>query len=97
MSNGTGTKYDFTKSHVSQNHMKKIILNLKSQPEAVRRHILHVSTIVCAIILILLWMYSLGNNISNPDTQAKVGNELKPFSALKANIMDGYQSLSDSE
>jgi len=75
--------------------MKKIISNLKNQPETVRRHILHVCTVVCAIILILLWMYSLGNNLGNSDTQAKVSNELKPFSVLKDNLVGGYQNLSN--
>ncbi len=77
--------------------MKKIIQNLRNQSEEVRRHILHVSTIVCGIILILLWVYSLGVNLSNPDTQAKVENSFEPLSVLKANIVDGYQSLYDSD
>ena len=74
--------------------MRKIIHNLRSQPEHVRRHVLHVSTIVCGIILISLWVYSLGTNLSNPDTQAKINNDLKPISALTSNLIDGYQSIS---
>ena len=77
--------------------MKKIINHIRNQSEEVRRHILHVLTIIFAIILALLWIYSLGTNLSNPDTQAKISNDLKPFSALKANIVDGYQSISESQ
>lgn len=77
--------------------MKKIIHHIRNQSEEVRRHILHVLTIIFAIILALLWIYSLGTNLSNPDTQAKISNDLKPFSALKANIVDGYQSISESQ
>ncbi|OGI67865.1 hypothetical protein A2738_03220 [Candidatus Nomurabacteria bacterium RIFCSPHIGHO2_01_FULL_42_15] len=77
--------------------MKKIIHHLRSQPEEVRRHILHVSTIVAGIILVLLWIYSLGTSLSDPDKQAKTNNDLKPFSALKANLIGGYQSISDPE
>jgi len=74
--------------------MKKIIYHLRNQPEEVRRHILHVLIVIIAIILLLLWIYSLGASLSNPDTQAKVSNDLKPFTALKANIVGGYQSIS---
>ena len=74
--------------------MRKIIYNLRKQPEHVRRHILHVVTAVAGIILILLWIYSLGTNFASEDTQAKINNDLKPFSTLKANLVDGYQSIS---
>ena len=77
--------------------MKKIIHNLRRQPEEIRRHILHVSTVVFAIILVLLWIYSLGTNLTNPDTVAKVGNDLKPLSVLKDNLVGGYKSISGTE
>lgn len=77
--------------------MKKIIHHMRNQPEAVRRHILHVLTIVFAIILLLLWIYSLGTNLTDPDTQAKINNNLKPFSALKDNLIGGYKSISDPQ
>ncbi|HEY4715418.1 hypothetical protein A2643_02835 [Candidatus Nomurabacteria bacterium RIFCSPHIGHO2_01_FULL_39_220] len=77
--------------------MKKIIHHLRSQSEEVRRHILHVSTVVLAVILVLLWIYSLGTSLTNPDTQAKISNDLKPFSALKANIVGGYRSLNEPQ
>jgi Na+/melibiose symporter-like transporter len=76
--------------------MKEFIQNLRNQPEQKRRHILHVATIVAAIILVLLWIISLKSNLTNPDTQAKINNDLKPFSALKANIIGGYQSMTGS-
>ncbi len=74
--------------------MRQMIQNLRSKPERVRRQILHVLTIGFGIILVFLWIYSLGTNLNNPDTQAKAENDLEPFSALKANVIDGYQSLS---
>ncbi|OGI93835.1 hypothetical protein A3A03_01670 [Candidatus Nomurabacteria bacterium RIFCSPLOWO2_01_FULL_40_18] len=77
--------------------MKKIIYNLRRQPEAVRRHILHVSTIVAGVILVLLWIYSLGTGLANPDTQTKINNDLKPLNALKANLIGGYQSITESK
>lgn len=75
--------------------MKKIIHNIRHQSEKVRRHILHVSIVVFGVILLLLWIYSLGTNLTNSDTQAKINNNLKPFSALKANLIDGYKSISE--
>ena len=75
--------------------MKRIIHHIRRQPEEVRRHILHVLTIVFAVILLFFWVYSLGTNITNPDTQAKINNDLKPLSALKGNIIGGYQSMTE--
>ena len=77
--------------------MKKIIHHIRRQPEKVRRHILHLSTLVIAVVLLLVWVYSLGASFSNPETQAKVSNDLKPFSVLKDNLVDGYKSISDSQ
>lgn len=74
--------------------MRKIIDNLRKQPEHVRRQILHVTTIIAGAVLLVLWIYSLGTNFSDPDTQTKIENDLKPFSSLKANLIDGYQSIS---
>ncbi len=75
--------------------MKKIIHHIRNQSEEVRRHILHILTITFAIILLFLWIYSLGTNLTNPDTQIKVNNDLKPFSALKDNLVGGYKSFSE--
>lgn len=73
--------------------MEKIIHHIRKQPEEVRRHILHILIVAFAIILILLWVYSLGRTLTNPSTQRKVNQDLKPFSALKANIVGGYESI----
>ncbi len=77
--------------------MKKIIHRIRKQPEKVRRHILHVMTIVIAVVLIFLWVYSLGTNLIDSNTQIKVSNDLKPFSALKDNLVGGYKSLSEPQ
>ena len=73
--------------------MKAIIHNIRKQPEEVRRHILHVSTAIFAVILILVWVYSLGVNFTSSNTQAKISQDLKPFSAIKDNIEGGYNSI----
>lgn len=75
--------------------MKRIIHHIRKQPEEIRRHILHVATGVFGVILILLWIYSLGTTLTDSDMQAKVNQDLKPFSALKDNIVDGYNNLSN--
>jgi len=75
--------------------MKKIIRNLRKQPEETRRHILHISTIMVAIVLIILWSYSLGRDLTSPDTKIKIKQDLKPFSVLKDNIVGGYKSISN--
>ncbi|MEK7128324.1 MAG: hypothetical protein AAB933_02065 [Patescibacteria group bacterium] len=77
--------------------MRKIIHHIRRQPEETRRHILHVLTICFAIALLLLWIYSLGTNLANPDTQAKINNDLKPFAALKDGLVGGYKSMSETQ
>ncbi len=77
--------------------MRKIIHHIRKQPEEARRHILHVLIFCFAIILFFLWTYSLGTTLTDPETQAKINQELKPISALKANLIDGYNSISGSQ
>ena len=67
--------------------MKKIIHRLRRQPEEVRRHILHIAIFAVAVIMILLWVYSLGKSLSNPDTQVKMQQDLQPFNTLKDNLI----------
>jgi len=75
--------------------MRKIIHNLRKQPEEVRRHILHLFILIVTIIMVTLWIFSLGKNLANPDIQVKIKQDLKPFSILKDNIVDGYKSTID--
>ena len=74
-------------------HFKKI----RKQPEHIRRHILHVTIAVFAVLLALLWIYSLGNDLTNGDTQTRINQDLKPFSAIKDNMINGYNSISGSQ
>jgi len=73
--------------------MKKIIHHIRKQPEHIKRHILHVIIIICAVILFLFWIYSLGTTLVNTDKQVKMNEDLKPFSVLKANLIDGYKDI----
>lgn len=73
--------------------MKKIIHHIRRQPEKVRRHILHVLTISFGVVLLLLWVYSLGTSLTSSDIQTKVENDIKPFVTLKDNLIGGYKSL----
>ncbi|MFZ3011712.1 MAG: hypothetical protein WA060_01800 [Minisyncoccia bacterium] len=77
--------------------MRKIIHHIRRQPDHVKKHILHIFTAVSAVVLVLLWVYSLGTNFTDTSTEAKVDEDLKPFSALKANLIDGYYSLGETQ
>ncbi len=77
--------------------MKKMIHRLRAQPEEVKIYILHALMILCGIILVLLWVYSLGAAFSNKEQQAKMSQDLKPFSNLKTNIIDGYQNITSTD
>ena len=77
--------------------MKKIIHHLRKQPEEMRRHILHILIFIVALIMIMLWVFSLGKNLSNPDTKTKMKQDLTPFTILKDNIVDGYNSTKNTD
>ncbi|HAS80456.1 MAG: hypothetical protein UR25_C0001G0059 [Candidatus Nomurabacteria bacterium GW2011_GWE1_32_28] len=77
--------------------MKKFINHLRRQPEETRRHILHILIFVVAIIMIIFWVFSLGTNLTSVDTQVKMKEDLKPFTVLKDNIVDGYKSTSETD
>ena len=72
-------------------HIRKI----RQQPEHVRRHILHILIVICGVILVLLWIYSLSTTLTNSDTQAKMSQDLKPFAVLKDNMTEGYQNITN--
>lgn len=76
---------------------EKIIHRLRRQPEEVRRHILHITIFAVAIIMVMLWVFSLGRSLANPDTQVKIKQDLQPFSVLKDNIVDGYKNTTDTQ
>ncbi len=74
--------------------MRKLIHRLRSQPEETRTYVLHLLTIIAGVILFSLWVFSFGSNISNPETQANLKNDLQPLSTLKSNLVDGYNTIS---
>ena len=75
--------------------VKKVVYNLRQRPEEQRRHILHFLTLFCGIILLVLWVWSLGGTVTNPDTKTKMKQDLKPFSALKDNLVGGFNNISN--
>lgn len=77
--------------------MQKIIHNLREQPEEVRRHVLHILILIVGIILITFWIFSLGKSLTDTDTKTKMKEDLQPFSVLKNNIIDGYNSTSGTD
>lgn len=76
--------------------MKKFIQNLREKPEEERQHILHISTFVCALLLLVGWSYSLNQSFrGDPDLAVKVQQQVQPFKELKANVIDGYNVISN--
>ena len=74
----------------------KIVHKLRSKPDEEKKRLLHIFTFVGAVILIILWSWSFGTSISNPDTKVKIKQDLKPFSVLKDNMVEGYSSVSNT-
>jgi len=72
--------------------MKKIIHKLRQQPEEVRTQILHLLTIFFAVVMFVLWVYSLSVNLTDQDTQTNIKNDLEPLSDIKSNLIEGYSN-----
>ncbi len=67
--------------------MQKFIYNIRKQPEEVRRHILHVFTVVAGVVLFSLWVYSLGSNLNDVAvSDDEIKENLAPLSVLKNNL-----------
>ncbi|MFA6301169.1 MAG: hypothetical protein WC609_02350 [Candidatus Paceibacterota bacterium] len=80
--------------------MKRIIHHVKKirqQPEHIRRSILHITTGIFAIILFFLWIYSLGAGAGSEEAKAKINQDIKPFSVIKDNITNQYNSISNPD
>ncbi|MEK7588271.1 MAG: hypothetical protein AAB438_00450 [Patescibacteria group bacterium] len=75
--------------------MEKIIKNIRNKPEEERRHLLHFFTIIFAIIMFILWTYTLGSTFSDPETQEKIKEDLQPFNQLKENLVNNDESVSE--
>ena len=76
--------------------MKKVIhhiRNIRSKSEEDRRHILHITIVIAGIIMVLLWTFSLGRTITNPDTKTKIKQDLKPFSALQKDVVGSFNGI----
>jgi flagellar basal body-associated protein FliL len=76
--------------------MKKIIHNLRSQPESIKIQILHFIMIFFAVVLFFTWTMLFSKNVSETNASANLKEELKPFSILKENLSDGYESISNT-
>lgn len=77
--------------------MKKIIHKLRNRPEHERRHILHITTFILALFVILLWTFTLGKSVTSKETKVKIKQDLKPFSVLKDNLVGGYNSIKGTD
>lgn len=73
--------------------MKKIIHNLRQQPEEVRRHILHILMLAFAVILVILWIYSLSNNFSDANTQYELKESIKPLQEFSEDLGGDINSI----
>ncbi len=43
--------------------------------------------------MVLLWTFSLGRTITNPDTKTKIKQDLKPFSALQKDVVGSFNGI----
>jgi hypothetical protein len=74
--------------------MKKLIHKLRRQPEEVRRQIVYLVTFAGAVILVLLWIMSLGKTLGGQEASVSTSQSLQPLSVLKDNLVGGLNSIS---
>ena len=77
--------------------VKKVVRHLRNKPEKERRHILNLSMFVVVGFMFVLWVVSLGVSFNEPEEKKVIKESLKPFSVLKSNLLDGYNSISGEE
>lgn len=66
--------------------MKNFIYNIRRQPEEIKRQILHVLVAVAGVILLSVWVYSLGGNLSDTVSEENIKKNVEPLSVLKNNL-----------
>lgn len=76
--------------------IRKIVRRLRARPEHERKHLVNIFTFFGAIVMIVLWTFTLGSSFSDPDLKTQVKQEFQPFDQLKANVIDGYNVISDA-
>ena len=77
--------------------IRNFIHRLRNRSEEERRHLLHIFTFVFAIIIVVLWIFSLSKSLTTEETKIKVKNDLEPFSILKDNLVESYESATQSK
>ena len=73
--------------------MKKMIQNLRRQSEDTRSHILHIVMFFAILLLIGLWILSLGKDITDPNTKKKIAEDIDAFTPLTENIVNSYDGV----
>ncbi len=66
--------------------MRRIIHNIRRQPEQIKRHILHVSVIVAGVLLFSIWVHSLGGSFDSKVAENDLQKNVEPLSVLKNNL-----------
>jgi hypothetical protein len=76
--------------------MRKIVHKLRQKPEDEKRHILHITVFILALVLVLFWVLSLGRTVASPETKTKIKQDLKPFSILKDSVVGDSPTKGDN-
>lgn len=76
--------------------MRKYIQNLKSKPEAERKQVAYMATVVCMVFVGSVWIYGLVSRLSTKDVADQAKADTKPFAMLANSLKDTYTGISAS-
>lgn len=68
--------------------MRKIIHRLRQKSEEEKRHLLHIFTFIGAVILIILWIFTLRQDVVTRETRENIQEDFEPFTELSNDLVD---------
>jgi hypothetical protein len=72
------------------------ILKLREKPEDVRRQILAGSLTVCMVLVVGIWVYSIGSRFSISEVAVQAKADVKPLTLFTGELKNVYSGLTAS-
>ena len=76
--------------------MNNYIKKLQGKTEESRKLIFTTSLIVFMSVIVMIWVYGLGNHFVKPEIKEQAREDIKPFKLFSNSISSTYKSMSAS-